>query len=420
METFRRIDACRICGNSDLVPIISLGNQYLTGVFPRSRDEPITCGPLSLVRCAGDNDACGLVQLQHSYTSSEMYGERYGYRSSLNRSMVAHLRSKVEKLMEQVDLEDGDIVLDIGSNDGTTLSFYPATLTRIGVDPTARKFSGYYSPGTRFISDFFSADRFDTECAGDKAKVVTSIAMFYDLDDPLDFIAQVSRILHDDGIWHFEQSYMPRMLATNGYDTICHEHVEYYALAQIDWMMQRSGFRIIDVELNDVNGGSFGVTVCRNAARFPDGSPKVEQILANEQRAGLHTDEPYRQFAARVERHRDELPALLVRLRERGSLTLGLGASTKGNVMLQYCGITTDDLPFIAEVNEEKFGAFTPGTGIPIISEQDAHAMSPDYFLAMPWHFRSTLLERETEFLDRGGKMIFPLPQIEIVDGQIP
>lgn len=417
MENFRRVDCCRICGNTELSPILSLGNQFLTGVFPRTPDESLTCGPLSLVRCSpGSAEACGLVQLEHSYSASEMYGDRYGYRSSLNKSMVAHLREKVATLSSRFPLAEGDAVLDIGSNDGTTLSFYPENVTRIGMDPTASKFARFYKPGVRLIADFFSADKFDSELGGEKARIVSSIAMFYDLDDPLDFVRQVSRVLRDDGIWHFEQSYLPRMLATNGYDTICHEHVEYYSLSQIEWMLGRAGLRIIDVEINEVNGGSFAVTACKTDAPFINESPAVQRILESERSAGLNTAMPYSQFAERVQQHKHDLPALLDSMNREGRLVLGYGASTKGNVMLQYCDITPERLPFIAEVNEEKFGAFTPGTSIPIISEVEAHSMNPDFFLAMPWHFRNTLISRETKFLESGGGMIFPLPCIDIVN----
>ncbi len=388
----------------------------MTGVFPLTRDEPLTCGPLSLVRCSGESgDACGLVQLEHSYSSTEMYGDRYGYRSSLNSSMVAHLSSKAAALTKRVNLAAGDVVLDIGSNDGTSLGFYPESSTRVGMDPTAAKFASSYKQGIQFVPDFFSADTFDTEFGGARAKIVSSIAMFYDLENPLDFVRQVSRILHDDGVWHFEQSYLPRLLETNGYDTICHEHVEYYSLSQMDWMLQRSDLRIIDVEFNDVNGGSFAVTACKTNARFPDGSSAVRRVLDAEKSAGLSTPVPYERFADRVRKHREDLPALLDSLKREGKLTLGYGASTKGNVMLQYCGITEDDLPCFAEVNEEKFGAFTPGSHIPIVSESEAHRMKPDCFLAMPWHFRRNLIAREKEFLGSGGRMIFPLPNIEIV-----
>jgi NDP-4-keto-2,6-dideoxyhexose 3-C-methyltransferase len=263
MESFRSIESCRICGNTELVPVLNLGEQSLTGVFPRSRQQPITRGPLELVKCHGSDDVCGLAQLRHSYSSAEMYGDNYGYRSSLNRSMVGHLRSKVESLRKIVDLKPGDVVLDIGSNDGTTLSFYPDDLTRVGMDPTAARFREFYKPGIHVIPDFFSAERFQQELGNRKAKLVTSIAMFYDLEEPLEFVRQVAAVLDDDGIWHFEQSYMPSMLTQTAYDTICHEHLEYYGLRQIQWMMDRCGLRIIDVQLNDVNGGSFAITVAR-------------------------------------------------------------------------------------------------------------------------------------------------------------
>jgi hypothetical protein len=414
MDSFRRIDACRICANTELTTLLELGNQYLTGVFPRSKDESLTRGPLTLVKCSGGDETCGLVQLEHSYDSTEMYGDKYGYRSSLNKSMVDHLFDKVRKLSKRVNLVPGDSVLDIGSNDGTALSFYASDLTRIGMDPTAAKFRDHYAPGIHIIEDFFSADGFDTAFSGLKPKIITSIAMFYDLDHPLEFVDQICRVLHDHGIWHLEQSYLPSMLDTTGYDTICHEHVEYYALSQIDWMMRRSGLRVIDVELNDVNGGSFGVTVCKAGAPFRANIDGIKRIFEGENARALRTDTPFEHFAGRVRDHREALPALLHQLTDDGNLTLGYGASTKGNVILQYCGIGEDTIPFIAEVNPDKFGACTPGTWIPIISETDAHAMSPDFFLAMPWHFRRNLMKREGEFIARGGRMIFPLPTIDI------
>jgi hypothetical protein len=344
-----------------------------------------------------------------------MYGDNYGYRSSINASMRQHLRAKVEALRVFVPLDKNDIVLDIGSNDGTTLGFYPDSLTRVGMDPTARKFREFYQPGIRVIEDFFSAERFRSEMGPRKAKVVTSIAMFYDLDSPMEFVQQVASVLDDEGIWHFEQSYMPLMLAKSAYDTICHEHVEYYGLRQVQWMMERCGLRILEVELNDVNGGSFAVTAAQHTSRFSSNAEAIERVLLEEQQAGLQSLLPFQQFAERVSAHREKLVALLHELKREGRRVLGYGASTKGNVILQYCGITPDLLPFIAEVNEDKFGRFTPGTGIPIISESEAHAMRPDYFLVMPWHFRENLIQRERAYLDRGGSMIFPLPTIDIV-----
>jgi hypothetical protein len=414
MPTFRRIQRCRICGNSELVPIIDLGDQYLTGIFPRDPRQALTHGPLNLVMCFGGAESCGLVQLEHSYDPTEMYGRNYGYRSALNRSMVDHLRRKAQSLSAQVELRDGDVVLDIGSNDGTFLSFFPKSIRRVGMDPSAAELCASYDQGIDCITDYFSANRFRQELGKTKARLVTSIAMFYDLDNPQEFVSDIASILADDGVWHFEQSYLPLMLDVNGYDTICHEHVEYYSLAQIEWMLTRAGLRVLDVETNSVNGGSFAVTAGK-ATGPPATNPRVAEMHDRERRARLNTLEPFRVFEGRVQSHRTQLTDLITQLTNDGSTILGYGASTKGNVILQYCGLSTEQIPCIAEVNTDKFGCFTPGTLIPIVSEHEAHAMRPDYFLAMPWHFRATLLEREAQFLARGGGMMFPLPELEIV-----
>ncbi len=410
----REITHCRICGSQQLTPLLSLGEQCLTGVFPRNPDEPITRGPLELVKCDGDH-CCGLVQLRHSYDAVEMYGANYGYRSGLNQSMSDHLRAKVAKLSALVPAEKGDLVLDIGSNDGTLLSFYSPGPTCVGMDPTAAKFREFYPPHIEVIADFFSAENFRTHCGARKAKIISSIAMFYDLDEPIRFVEQVAEILDADGIWHFEQSYLPTMLAQNAYDTICHEHVEYYALRQIKWMTDRCGLRIIDVEVNDVNGGSFAVTVTKTPSPLAENGTAVQAMLQSEKDAGLDTLRPYDAFRGRVLQHREKLLATLAQLTGSGAKVLGYGASTKGNVILQFCGITTAQIPAIADVNPDKFGRFTPGTHIPIISETEARAMNPDCLLVMPWHFRKNLIQREAAYLQRGGRMIFPLPEIQVV-----
>jgi hypothetical protein len=328
--------------------------------------------------------------------------------------MVEHLRQKASSITAQVDLRKGDLVLDIGSNDGTFLSFFPGSTQRVGMDPSAAELCEFYDKGIHCITDYFSASRFRQDFGNAKVRVVTSIAMFYDLDNPQEFVCDIASILADDGVWHFEQSYLPLMLDVNGYDTICHEHVEYYSLAQIEWMLTSAGLVIVDVETNNVNGGSFAVTACKaTAARAISG--RVDEMRAHERRSELNTVQPFRVFEQKVTQHRRQLIELISRLTGDGSSILGYGASTKGNVILQYCGLSAEQIPCIAEVNADKFGCYTPGTLIPIVSEDEAHAMRPDYFLAMPWHFRTTLLEREADFLSRGGGMIFPLPQLEIV-----
>lgn len=397
-----------------MVSLLDLGEQTLTGVFPRDRATRVTKGPLELVKCHGEA-GCQLVQLKHSYDSSEMYGENYGYRSSLNQSMVRHLRAKIEGLLRLNPPAQGDLVLDIGSNDGTSLSFYPETLQRVGMDPTIAKFRSYYRPDITAIADFFSAKRFQAEFGTRKAKIITSIAMFYDLEEPLRFARDIAEVLADDGVWHFEQSYLLTMLEMNAYDTVCHEHLEYYSLAQIQWIAAHAGLKIIDVELNDVNGGSFAVTVAKQASKLQPNQAHIDALTEMEHKAGLSGLACYEAFRERVFRHRDELIALIKKIRAEGRSVLGYGASTKGNVILQFCGFGPEEIPVVAEVNPDKFGSYTPGTHIPIVSEADAHAQKPDYLLVLPWHFKKGIIEREAAYLQRGGKLLFPLPAIEVM-----
>jgi hypothetical protein len=394
-----------------LLSVLNLGTQTLSGVFPRSASEPVTAGPLELVWCPES----GLLQLNHRYDPAEMYGENYGYRSGLNQSMVRHLQAKVRSLERLVNLNEEDVVLDIGSNDATLLKSYAnPKLQRVGIDPTGAKFEQYYTSDIRLVPDFFSKANFD-KASSKKASIVTSIAMFYDLDDPVAFARQVASILADDGVWHFEQSYMPAMLRTNSYDTVCHEHLEYYSLAVVRWIVEQVGLRVVDVKVNAINGGSFAVTAAHQNSHHKAESATIDWLLEQERRMGLDTPRPFRDFEERVFRHRDDLRRLIRSLVQDGKKILGYGASTKGNILLQFCGLTPDELPAIAEVNADKFGKVTPGTHIPIISEAEARAMKPDFFLVLPWHFKNGILEREKEFLEGGGKMIFPFPEIEIL-----
>jgi len=408
---YQEITRCRISGSSNLVNVLSLGEQYLTGVFPTSKEQAVTKGPVDMVWCPD----CGLVQMKQSYSLDEMYGDNYGYRSGLNHSMVNHLKNKVNMLLRKVPTKKGDIILDIGSNDATSLKCYPAYMRRVGIDPTGKKFKEYYTDDISLVPDFFTADNFRKIFPDDKATIVTSIAMFYDLEDPVKFASDIASVLADNGIWHFEQSYLPSMLRTNSYDTICQEHLEYYSLIAVQYILDKAGLRIIEIELNDINGGSFAVTAAKKESSLQSNQAVINWMLEEELKMGLNTEKPYREFAERVTAHKSSLIGLLDRLKNDGKKIIGYGASTKGNVLLQYCGISTQYLDCIAEVNEQKFGAYTPGTFIPIVSESEARAMNPDYFLVLPWHFRNNTLAREKEYRAGGGKFIFPLPFIEIV-----
>lgn len=414
MSSYTELTACRICGNRSLETILDLGEQMLTGVFPKSRGDAVTTGPLRLVKCVDDGETCGLVQLAHSYDLGEMYGDNYGYRSGLNAAMVAHLKAKVARVRSLVTLAPGDLVIDIGSNDSTTLQAYgDCGLTLVGVDPTGTKFRQYYPPFVDLIPDFFSADLVKAKFPGRRAKVVTSFSMFYDLEAPMAFMQQVHDVLADDGIWVFEQSYMPTMLATNSYDTVCHEHLEFYGLRQIQWMAERVGLQIVDVEFNDVNGGSFSVTAKRAPAGTP-AIPAVQALLDKEERGGLRGLEPYRAFAERVEASRTALRDFVETAHRQGKRVAALGASTKGNVLLQYCGFTPDEIESVGEVNPDKYGSLTPGTFLPIVPESELLASGPDYLMVLPWHFRK-FFEGAPAF--REATLLFPLPELALSRG---
>jgi hypothetical protein len=408
---YTEISKCRISGSTNLITVLSLGEQYLTGVFPKSQDEQVTKGPLDLVWCPDS----GLLQMKQSYSLDEMYGDNYGYRSGLNGSMVKHLNQKINTLEKMVKPSDDDLVIDIGSNDATSLKSYTGKFKKVGIDPTGKKFIEYYTEDITLIADFFSAAAFKTNFPTSKAKIITSIAMFYDLESPMAFVKDIEAVLADEGVWHFEQSYMPSMLRTNSYDTICHEHLEFYSFKVVLNMLESCGLRVIDVQMNAINGGSFAVTACKKNASYKSNLPIINWMLKQEDDMGLDTPKPYRDFEERVFRHRKNLTELIEALVADGKKIIGYGASTKGNVLLQFCGLTTAHIPYIAEVNEDKYGSFTPGTNIPIISEKEAREMKPDYFLVLPWHFKTGILEREKEFMEQGGKFIFPLPEIEII-----
>lgn len=413
-QSFEAINACRMCGNRDLVEVVDLGIQYLTGVFPAIADEKgLTKGPLRLVKCHGNGNACGLLQLKHSYNPTEMYGDNYGYRSGLNASMRAHLHQKIGAIQKRVDLSPGDLVIDIGSNDGTSLAAYPDHLLLVGIDPVGRKFKQFYPPGVTLIPELFSVDLVASRFPGRTAKVITSFSMIYDLENPIAFAREIASILDPDvGLWVFEQSYMPLMLERTAFDTICHEHIEYYGLRQIEWLLDRADLKVVDVELNDVNGGSFSVVAARKGAIHTPIGQEVAQILQREDDLGLDALEIYDGFRMNIEAACRELKLFLSTAKLEGKRVCGLGASTKGNVFLQYCGLTAADIEVIGEINVDKFGSVTPGSWIPIDDESVVLASQPDYLLVLPWHFREGFLSNPSY---KGHRLVFPLPKLEIV-----
>jgi len=406
------VQNCRSCNSKDIEVVFDLGEQTLSGVFLSENLDDILSGPLVLVMCK----KCRLVQLQHSYPLEEMYNEGYGYRSGITDYMSRHLQEIISFAKEKISLNRGDHVLDIGSNDGTLLSHYPDGMyNRIGIDPVAIKYMDIYPKDAKVVTDFFTKDNYFS-VASEKAKVVTTISMFYDLEKPQLFAKEIASILSLDGVWVFEQSYLPAMLRQNSYDTICHEHLEYYSLTSIQFIVQQAGMTIIDASQNEANGGSIRLAAVHDSNPLASKvSPELIWLTKQEKNHNIFTHHSFTNFQRNVFRQKSDLVNLLQELKKSGKTVLGYGASTKGNVILQYCNIGPDLLPFIGDISPFKDGVFTPGTKIPVISMEKAKTMKPDYFLVLPWAFRNDILLREDDTLRNGTKFIFPLPFVEIV-----
>ncbi len=406
---YKTIEACRVCGNRNLIKVLDLGVHYLSGIFPTQEGAiSIPKAPLQLVKCEGQG-CCELVQLSVSVNPELMYGENYGYRSGLNKSMVKHLREKVSKIEEQIHLGEADIVIDIGSNDCTTLKSYSNTKsTLVGVDPTGDKFKDYYPDNIQLVADFFPCKKLKAVLGGRKVSVITSFSMFYDLESPIDFANSVREHLSEKGIWVFEQSYLPFMIDTTSFDTVCHEHLEYYDINAINYICKNTGLKIIDIEFNSVNGGSVSITAAKIESKYEE-YQGLEELLKREEK--YRTAQTFDEFRENIEKTQITLISFLTRAFEKGEKVMGIGASTKGNTLLQYFNIDAKLMPEIGEVNSEKFGKFTPGTNIKITSEELVLEKNPDYLVVLPWHF-SEFFKKNSRFFNR--KLVFPLPNFNI------
>jgi SAM-dependent methyltransferase len=409
---------CRVCGSKELTKVIDLGEQYLQGSFVKPGKEmpPTRKIPTSLVRCdpSQDEKACGLLQMEHTVPPEVLYSA-YWYRSGTNKTMRDHLRSIAEEAVALLDKSKAH-VLDIGCNDGTLLGYYPPQFQKYGVDPS--DVAQEIEDEIIVVQDIFPSEELLIKLQDQKIDIITSIAMFYDLEDPIIFTEGIKKILSQDGIWVFEMSYMPTMLKMNSYDTICHEHLEYYSLAVIEKVLKQASMKVFNATKNAVNGGSIRcyATHIENLRDKKDEYTHNVKVLRQEEfDLELDTDKPYKNFQDRINIHREELTTLLKNIKKEKKRIHIYGASTKGNTILQWCGIDSRIIDFAAERNPDKYGAYTLGTDIPIISEEESRAMNPDYYLVLPWHFKEEFIVREQETLNKGIGLIFPLPTIEII-----
>lgn len=412
------IERCRACANPALIPCISIGAQYLSSMFPANLDyhSEVPRLPLDLVMCdkRSEGSACGLVQLAHQIDLRAMY-DAYPYTSATNSSMSAILRSVAAAGKALGNLDDGDVVLDIGCNDGTLLSFFEnGSYELVGIDAAKNVKPVLRGDHFNFVCDFFSESVFRS-VARKNAKLIFSIAMFYHLSDPVGFSREVAACLADDGAWIIQMAYLPSMLRTNMYDNIVHEHCGYYATHHLKWIMEHAGLEIFDVELNDVYGGSFRVFVKkRGGSRFSP-TARYQKLLDQELELGIYDAATYRAFMRRIEKTRADLGALCRKIRSQEKTIWVYGASTKGNTILQYCGLGKGDIVAAADASPFKIGKYIVGADIPIQDETAMRAAQPDFLLALPYSFVDAFMERESSLLSRGTKFIVPLPEVRVL-----
>jgi 2-polyprenyl-3-methyl-5-hydroxy-6-metoxy-1,4-benzoquinol methylase len=411
---------CRVCGSTALTKVIDLGDQYLQGSFIKPGKElpPMRKIPTTLVRCdpMRDEKACGLLQMEHTVPPEVLYSA-YWYRSGTNNTMRNHLRGIAEEAAAIVK-NDRAAVLDIGCNDGTLFDYYPKQYEKFGVDPS--DVAQEIGSRATVVQDIFPSSELSKILNGKQLDIITSIAMFYDLENPIAFARAIKSVLAPKGVWIFEMSYMPTMLKMNSYDTICHEHLEYYSLAVIEHILGSADMKIFNVAFNAINGGSircYATHADNFAYKKEEYSANIAALRQEEFDLELDTDKPYKNFQDRINVHKDELNALLRSLKKGGKSIHIYGASTKGNTILQWCGIDHRIIDVAAERNPDKYGAHTLGTEIPIVSEEESRKMKPDFYLVLPWHFKEEFLQREKETIARGTALIFPLPTIDVVRG---
>jgi 2-polyprenyl-3-methyl-5-hydroxy-6-metoxy-1,4-benzoquinol methylase len=403
---------CRNCEKNKFLKLSNIGYQPISSIFLKNKKK-IKNYSLDLFKCK----ICDLVQLSKIANLKDMYGSEYGYKTSVSKLMINHLKEKFIRLKKLNILKKNSNILDIGSNDGTFLNFFIDTnnnLNLYGIDPSASAFIENYNKKIKIIIDFFNQKTVKQYFRNNKTikfSLITSFAMFYDVEDPNTFCRDISNILEKNGIWILEFSYFPLLLKNLTYDQICHEHVVYYTLNTFNKIIKKNNLKIIDFSINEINGGSIEVICAKKNSKHKTKNKKINEILKKEK---LITQRDYDRFNLRVETSKKNL--LLFLKNQKKSDVIGYGASTKGNVILNYCGVTNKNISYICDANPSKIGKFTPGGYIDIISKERMRKINPKYLLVLIWSFKTEVIKQEKEFIKKGGKLIFPLPIFHIVD----
>jgi len=422
-KVHKNIQHCRVCGSADLTEVVSIEEQYLSPTFVETNENNPLADirvPQTLVLCDRSNNtnACGLLQLKETVEPDYLYRE-YFYRSSVSDTMRKDLKNVVDDVVERVHLEDNDIVVDIGANDCTMIGYFPSDLTRIGVEPAQNISWEGVAPSIKIVNNYFSQDVLSGVLEDKKVKIFTSCAMFYDLDDPNSFVSDDNSLLHEEGEWCIQLSYLPLMLKNINFYDICNEHLEYYSLHTLNYLMKQNGLEIFDAAENDVNGGSIRVMIT-HLDRKIEKTDSFKELIDIEKTMNLFDKKTYTDFHEEILSLKNKIKNTIGVEIKNGNTVLGLGASTKGNMLLQLFGIGKETIPYISERNPEKVGLKTLGTDIELISEERARELNPSYMLVLPWYFKSEIVAREKEYILNGGKLLFPMPYPHVVhkDGE--
>jgi hypothetical protein len=406
-----KIKKCRLCASNKFLDLFSLGSLSFTGKFTKSIKTNIPKDYLNLVICK----KCKLVQLDRSFNPNYLYSNDYGYRTGINKTMTKHVHLVTKEAVKLATPSKNDFVLDIASNDATLLNFYDKKLKTVGVDPLIQKHKKFYKKIDYKLSDFFSYNLLKKNNLNKKYKIVTALSMFYDLNNPDSFIKDIVKILHKEGIFILEHADLLSIIKNCLFDTICHEHLEYYSSKIIINLMKINNLRVFDIKPNNINGGSMKYFICHDKSKYKNNQKIISFILNQEERYKLESISTYKKFFKKINLIKTKLNNLIDNIKNKNYSIHGYGASTKGNVLLQYFKLSKDLIPYIADKNPQKYNSYTPGTKIPIVSEKFSRKIKPDYYLVLPWHFKEEILKREIKIRNKGTKFIFPLPTLKIL-----
>jgi len=405
-----KIRECRNCNQKKFSKLFSLGKMSFTGKFKKDLKVNIPKAFINLIMCR----SCKLVQLDRNFNPRYLYDDNYGYRTGINTTMTNHVQMVVDESIKLVKLKKDDAVLDIASNDGTLLSFYKKDIFTVGSDPLVKKYKKYYKKINFGIADFFSFNAIKKKKINKKFKIITALSMFYDLPDPNKFLMDIKKVLHKDGVFILEHADLLSIIKNCQFDTICHEHLEYYSSKIIIELTKKNLLRTFNIKSNNINGGSKRYFICHKESKFKN-TKKVKKVLKEEIKFNLGKIKTFYDFFKLINSQKKKLKELIKKIHANGQSIHGLGASTKGNVLLQYFNISNKEIEYIADRNPQKYNTYTPGTKIKIISEKLSRKIRPAFYLVLPWHFKNEILKREEKIKKKGTKFIFPLPKLKII-----